>query len=89
VCDDVDRLTVSGFESPNNDPLLVLRNARRALLFGNRAPKGNRIYLRAEGSRTSNIQLTSNDLIGCEMPVDREPGLSHDAVLVSAAPAAP
>jgi hypothetical protein len=89
VCDDVDRLTVSGFESPNNDPLLVLRNARRALLFGNRAPKGNRIYLRAEGSGTRNIQLTSNDLIGCETPVERGPGVSHDAVLVSAAPAAP
>jgi polygalacturonase len=89
VCEDVDRLTVSGFESPNSDPLLVLRNVKRALLFGNRAPEGNRIYLRAEGSGTRNIQLTSNDLIGCEMPVDREPGLSPDAVLVSAAPAAP
>jgi polygalacturonase len=89
VCEDVDRLTVSGFESPNSDPLLVLRNVKRALLFGNRAPEGNRIYLRAEGSGTRNIQLTSNDLIGCEMPVERGPGLSPDAVLVSAAPAAP
>jgi polygalacturonase len=89
VCDDVDGLTVSGFESPNSDPLLVLRNTRRALLFGNRAPEGKRIYLRAEGSGTRNIQLASNDLIGCEMPVERGPGLSRDAVQVSAAGVAP
>ena len=89
MCEDVDRLTVSGFESPNSDPLLVLRDTRRALLFGNRAPEGNRIYVRAEGSGTRNIQLASNDLIDCEMPVELGPGVSRDAVLVGAAPAAP
>jgi polygalacturonase len=89
VCDDVDRLTVSGFESPNSDPLLVLRNTRRALLLGNRAPEGNRIYVRAEGSGTRNIQLASNDLIDCEIPVERGPGLSSDAILISAARVAP
>ena len=89
VCEDVEGLTVSGFESPSGDPLLVLRNTRRALLFGNRAPEGNRIYLRAEGSGTHHIQLAANDFIDCEMPVERGPGLSRDAVLISAAPVAP
>lgn len=89
VCEDVEALTVSGFESPSSDPLLVLRNTRRALLFGNRAPEGNRIYVRAEGGGTRNIQLASNDLIGCEIPVELGPGVSRDAVLVSAPPVAP
>jgi polygalacturonase len=89
VFEDVDGLTVSGFESSNSDPLLVLRNSRSALLLGNRAPEGNRVYLRAEGSGTRNILLASNDLTGCEMPVERGPGVSRDAVRISDAAAAP
>jgi polygalacturonase len=89
VCDDLDGLMVSGFESPSSDPLLVLRNTRRALLYANRSPEGNRVYLHAEGRGTRNIQLASNDLIDCDMPVERGPGLRRDAVLISAAPTAP
>lgn len=36
VCDDVDRLTISGFEAPESAPKPVLRNCPHTLMYGNR-----------------------------------------------------
>ncbi len=72
MCDDVDGVTLTGIESANTDPVLWFRNTRRALLVGNRAPEGNRVYLHAEGPGARDVQLAANDLTASQTPVETD-----------------
>jgi hypothetical protein len=80
VCDDVDRLAVSGFEADKSSPVFILRNTRHALLNGNVAPEDGKIFLRAEGM-SANIRLFGNDLSTTPTPVEFGPGTKSDAVV--------
>jgi polygalacturonase len=84
VCDEVAGLRISDFDSPNSNPVIVLRDTRDAWLESSRAPEGNQVYLRLEGQRTENISIANNNLHASRKPVDLGPGIRGDAVLVSA-----
>ncbi|MGO8732277.1 MAG: glycoside hydrolase family 28 protein [Terriglobia bacterium] len=88
VCDDVEDLRVSDFETANSSPVLLLRNTRNAWIESNRAPKGNEVYLRLEGKQTENLCLASNDLRHSKKPVDLGPEVAPDAVAATPPPKA-
>jgi len=82
VCEDVDGLRLSDFETANSSPVLLLRNTRNAWMDSNRAPKGNKVYLCLEGKQTTNICLASNDLRNSSLPVDRKPEVATGGVVI-------
>jgi len=81
VCDDVEGLRLSDFETSNSSPVLRLRNTRNAWIESNRAPKDNDVYLRLEGKQTRNICLGANDLRNAKKPVELAPEVAADAVV--------
>jgi hypothetical protein len=83
VCEDVAGLRITDFAAPNNNPVMVLRNTRNAWVEGNRAPQGNRVYLRLEGPQTENISIAANDLRASKKPLDLGPGVRPESVSVS------
>jgi hypothetical protein len=70
VCEDAAGLRASDFAGSNSDPMVVLRDVRDGLLDGNRAPAGNKVYLRLEGAQTEDISLVANDLHRSEKPIE-------------------
>jgi polygalacturonase len=83
VCDDVEDLRLSDFETANSSPVLLLRNTSNAWIESNRAPKGNEVYLRLEGKQTANIYLATNDLRYSNKPVDLGPTVAPGAVVAN------
>jgi hypothetical protein len=83
VCDDVAGLRISDFDAPNSSPVMVLRDTRDAWLESSRAPQGNQVYLRLEGSRTESISIAGNDLHGSQKPVDLGPGVRPETVFLT------
>ena len=81
ICDEVDRLSVTRLQAANSDPVILLRNTRRALLSGNFSPEGNQVFVRTEGSATANIRLSGNDLSSSATQVERGIGAKPDAVV--------
>ena len=88
VCDDVEDLRVSDFETANSSPALLLRNTRNAWIESNRAPKDNEVYIRLEGKQTENLCLANNDLRRSKKPVDLGPEVAPDAVVATPPPKA-
>ena len=86
VCDDVEDLRLSDFETANSSPVLLLRNTTNAWIESNRAPKGNEVYLRLEGKQTENIYLATNDLRNSKKPVDLGPEVAPEAVVATPPP---
>jgi len=80
VCDEVEDLRLADFEAANSSPVLLLRNTRNARIESNRAPQGNEVYLRVEGSQTENICLSGNDLRGSQKPVERGAEVSPEVL---------
>jgi len=83
VFDDVEQLKLSGVDTANSNPLLLLRNTRDAWIESNRAPRGNEVYLRVEGKQSDNIYLASNDFRNSKKPVDQGAEVGPEAVLMS------
>ena len=83
VCDDVEDLRVSDFETSSSSPVLLLRNTRHAWIESNRAPKGSDVYLRLEGKQTEDICLAANDLRNSKKPVELTPEVAADAVVAT------
>ena len=83
VCEDAADLRISDFAAPNSNPVMVLRDTRDAWLEANRAPQGNRVYLRLEGKQTEDISIAANDLRASKKPLDLGPGVRPESVLAS------
>lgn len=79
VCDEVSCLGVTGLQADNSDPVILLRNTRRAVLSGNFSPEGNRVFVRAEGRATANIRLSGNDLSSAATQTECGAGATLDA----------
>jgi polygalacturonase len=86
VCDDVEGLDLLGFQAESSvvdEPLIILRNTRNALIHGCRANKGVQSYLRLEGEKTDSIMLTGNDLRKAKKAVDRSKEVKKSAVVIN------
>jgi polygalacturonase len=84
VCDEIAGLRISDFDSPNSNPVMILRDTRGAWLESSRAPEGNQVYLRLEGQHTENISIAANDRRASTKFVDFGPGVRTETVFVSA-----
>lgn len=72
VCDDVHDLTIAGLETTNQaimNPVIVLRNTRRAYIHASRAPEKSKLFLEISGTASEAIVLGANDLTGSEQIV--------------------
>lgn len=83
VCDDVTDLTISGFESTNRaamNPLIALRDTRRAYLHGSRSSEKTKLFLQVTGARSELIVLGANDLGAAERVFSCTDGAKAGAV---------
>jgi polygalacturonase len=80
ICEDVADLTIDAFSarpSPVDEPLIALRDVRRALIRGSRAAEGTGVFLRLDDG-TVQVSLIGNDLGAARTPFDLvEPALEN------------
>lgn len=77
VCDQVENLRIIGWQSrtlPESDPVIRLREVRRADLFGLSADPGTPVFLRIDGA-SADVALRASDLSGATEPVAFGPGV--------------
>ncbi len=83
VCDDVQHLTVNGFQAdghPQAESLIRLQNTRAALLTAVRVPDPLGTFLRVEGGESQRIRLLGNDLELASEATSVSPEAPSDAV---------
>jgi hypothetical protein len=84
LCDDIKDLNVSSLDGDppaSSQPLLVLRNVRRAFIRGCCAPPHLATLLSAEGDQCSDNSLIANDLMSAAaVPVRAFGGAPRDAI---------
>lgn len=85
VCDDVEDVILAGLElaAPTSDePLIDLRNTRRAYVTGMRAPAGVKVFAAVSGENSASIALQGNLLERDQQAVRTSKGAAEDAVKV-------
>jgi polygalacturonase len=83
VCDDVQALTVQGVRgTPSaSHAFLDLRNVETAVIRGNTAPAGGKVYARVSGGDTHNVRFVENDLKAAAQAVETTPDVPQGAVI--------
>jgi hypothetical protein len=85
VCDDVDDVILSGLDlsAPvGGEPLIDLRNTRRAFLTGMRAPIGVKVFAQVGGASSSGISLSGNVLDAGQQAVHFTDGAAESSAKV-------
>jgi polygalacturonase len=85
VCDDVEDVIFAGLElsAPAGPaPVFDLRDTRRALLTGMRAPAASPVFAQVSGTASSDIRLLSNSLGKSQKPVICTKGATAEATRI-------
>ncbi len=85
VCDDVEDVILAGLELTTpvgGEPLIDLRNTRRAFLTGMRSPVGNTVFAAVSGAGSAGITLLGNALNRAELAVKLSGGATEDCARV-------
>lgn len=82
-CDDVEDLRVDGLAASapaSSEPLMRLRNVKRALIAGCQAPERTAMALAIEGTETHGVHLVGNDFSRAEKVFELRAGASASGV---------